>query len=170
MTNDEVVLSQRRGRVDISRPVDERLRRVAGIVGAVAVAVGFLGLIELRPSILEPREAIVFFACAVAITAGLICLSFALWGGEWVVSFEAATGTVREELRAFGNLAVVHGFQFEDLGGLRAIPSPDGGGYRLFMLEAENGRPFVLGDFADETAMACAARAITAVHPGLRVG
>ena len=173
MARDEVVLRQERGRVDIGRPVEQRLRRFAGVVGAVAVFAGAAGLVVWRPSVLGFPDAALFFACAVALTAGMACLGFALWGGEWIVSFEAASGTVRRELRTFGNLAVIDGFAFEELSGLCAVrdrSDDDEAGYRLFMVEAENGRPLLLGDFSDEGEMRRAAQAINAVHPGLRVG
>ena len=173
MAREEVVLKQERGRVDISRPVEERLRRVAGVVGAAAVFAGAAGLVAWRPSVLGFPDAALFFVCALALTAGSVCLCFALWGGEWIVSFEAASGTVRQELKTFGNLAVIDGFAFEELSGLCAVrdrSDGDDGGYRLFMVEAENGRPLLLGDFADEGEMRRAAKAINTVHPGLRVG
>lgn len=165
-----VVRTERRGSVDISRPVEDRLRRIAAAVGAAAVVTGIAGLVVWRPSVLGFPDAGIFFVCAVAVTAGLLCLSFALYGGEWVVCFESSTGTVREELRTFGNFAAVHNFLFEDLSGLRAVRDDGEQAYRLFMVEAENGRPLHLADFADEDTMRLAARAITAVHPGLRVG
>lgn len=173
MDHEEAVLSEGRGRLDISRPVEARLRRLAGVIGTAALAAGIVGLVVWRPSVLGFPDAALFFVCAAAATAGLVCLSFALWGGEWVTSFEAATGTVRQELHTFGNLAVVDGFVFEELSGLCAVRDSNEDGrdaYRLFMVEAENGRPLHLGDFEDETAMRRAARAIRAIHPGLRVG
>lgn len=173
MAEDGCVLRTDRGRVDIHRPVEERMRRVAGVVGGVAVVAGLGGFFAWRPSILGFPDAGLFLVCAMALTAGTICLCFALWGGEWVVSFEAAGGTVRQELRTFGNLAVIDGFVFEDLSGLCAVRdrSDDGDdSYRLFMVEAENGRPLHLGDFGDEAAMRRAAQAINTVHPGLKVG
>jgi len=173
MAEDGVVLTQMHGRVDIARPVEERLRRLAAVVGTAAVVAGISGFVGWRPSIVGFPDAALFFVCAAAMTAGTLCLSFALWGGEWVVSFEAATGTVRQELRTFGNLAVVDGFVFEDLSGLCAVRDRTDGGdesYRLFMVEAENGRPLHLGDFGDEAAMRRAAVAINTVHPGLKVG
>jgi hypothetical protein len=173
MACDAVVLSERRGGVDISRPVDEHLRHLAAGVGAVAVVVGLTALVVWRPSVIGFPDAALFLLCALAITAGTFCLSFALWGGEWVVSFEAATGTVRQELHTFGNLAVVNGFRFEDLEGLRAVRDRADNGdpaYRLYMVEAENGRPLHVADFPDEDAMRRAARAIAGVHRGLRIG
>ncbi len=173
MAGEAVVLRQERGRVDVSRPVELRLRRFAGVVGAIAVFAGAAGLVAWRPSVLDLPDAALFFVCAVALTAGTVCLCFAAWGGEWIVSFEAATGTVRQELRTFGNLAMIDGFAFEELSGLCAVRDrgdSGGEGYRLFVVEAENGRPLLLGDFVDEDAMRRAAQAINTVHPGLRVG
>ncbi len=173
MARGEVVLSEGQGRVDIARPVEERLRGLAAAIGGVAVFAGIVGLMIWRPSVVGFPDAAMFFVFALALTVGVVCLSFALYGGEWVVSFEAASGTVRQELRTFGNLAVVDGFVFEELGGLCAVRDGEDGGdgsYRLFMVEAENGRPLQLGDFPDEAAMRRAAKAINTVHPGLRVG
>jgi hypothetical protein len=175
MVRGEVVLSEGRGRIDFARPVEMRLRGVAAMLGGVALFGGIVGLLVRRPSLFEFPDAALFFAFALALTLGAMCLSFALNGGEWVISFEAATGTVRKELRTFGNLAVVDGFVFEDLSGLCAVRDRDRDGdgeeaYRLFLIEAENGRPLHIGDFADEAAMRRAAKAINAVHPGLRVG
>lgn len=173
MVEDEVVLTQSRGRVAIARPVETRLRNVAAVAGAAAVTASILGFVVWRPAVTGFPDAALFFICAAAATAGMIFLSFALWGGEWVVSFEAASGTVRQELRTFGNLAVVDGFVFEELSGLCAVRDLSDSGdesYRLFMLEAENGRPLHLGDFGDEATMRAAAQAINTVHPGLRVG
>ena len=173
MAQGEVVLTEARGRVDIARPVETRMRRIAGVVGAAALVAGVAGFVAWRPSVIGFPDAALFFVCAASLTAGAICLSFAAWGGEWVVSFEAASGTVRQELRTFGNLAVVDGFVFEDLGGLCAVRDRTEAGdeaYRLFMVEADNGRPLHLGDFGDEATMRRAAQAINTVHPGLKVG
>lgn len=172
MARGDVVLSEGRGRVDIARPVEDHLRGIAAAIGGVAVFTGIVGLMVWRPSIIEFPDAAMFFLFALALTVGAIFLSFALYGGEWIVSFEAATGTVRKELHTFGNLAVIDGFVFDDLSGLCAVRDRDGdeATYRLFMVEAENGRPLHIGDFGDEAAMRQAAKAINAVHPGLRVG
>mgnify|MGYP001767166521 CR=1 FL=1 len=172
MARGEVVLSEARGRVDIARPVEERLRGVAGAAGCVLFFVGLVGLGIWRPSILGFPDAALFFLCALTLTIGAAGLAFAIFGGEWIVSFEAASGTVQQELRTFGNLAVVDGFVFEDLSGLCAVrdAEDEGGGYRLFMVEAANGRPLPIGEFSDEAGMRRAAMAINTVHPGLRVG
>lgn len=173
MAKSETVLSEGYGRVDITRPVEERLRGLTAAIGGVLVFLGIVGIMAWRPSIIGFPDAALFFVCAFALTLGAVLVSFALWGGEWIVSFEAASGTVRQELRAFGNFAVIDGFVFEDLSGLCAVRDGEGaeaGGYRLYMVEAENGRPLHIGDFADEAAMRRAARAINAVHPGLKVG
>jgi len=173
MAQGGVVLSQAQGRVDVARPVEERLRGLAAAVGGSTVFLGGAGLMIGRPSVVGFPDAALFFLCALLLTVGAVCLSFAVFGGEWIVSFESASGTVRRELHTFGNLAVVDGFSFEDLSGLCAVcdRSDDGdGSWRLFMVEAENGRPLHLGDFADEAAMRRAARTIATVHPGLRVG
>lgn len=173
MVRDEVGSARSRGSVDIVQPVEERLRRIAAAVGGGAVVGAVAGFAIWRPSVLGFPDAGLFLLCTAAATIGIVCLCFAVWGGEWVVTFEAASGTVRRELRTFGNLAVVDGFVFEDLSGLCAVRDRTDGGddsYRLFMVESGTGRPLHLGDFADETAMRRAAQEINAVHPGLRVG
>ncbi|MDK9696282.1 MAG: hypothetical protein OEL76_07820 [Siculibacillus sp.] len=170
MARGETVLSEGRGRVDIARPVEERQRGIAAAVGGVVVFLGIVGMLTWRPSIVGFPDAALFFVLAASLTIGAVLLTFALYGGEWIVSFEAASGTVRQELRTFGNLTVIDGFVFEDLSGLCAVRDADADGYRLFMVEAENGRPLHIGDFSDEAAMRRAARAINTVHPGLKVG
>ena len=175
MTKDGVSLSEEQGRVDIAHPVEMRLRRLVGGGGAAAIVAALGGWAMWRPSVFESGDAMLLFGLAATATIGAALLSFALYGGEWVISFEAATGTVRRELRTFGNLAMIDGFVFEDLSGLCAVRDRDRDGdgeeaYRLFMIEAENGRPLHLGDFTDEGEMRAAARAINSIHRGLRVG
>ena len=171
MASERAALSEARGRVDIARPVEERSRGIAGALGCVAIFAGLVGATIWRPSVLGFPDSMLFFVCAATVTIGVAALAFALFGGEWVVSFETASGTVRRELRTFGNFAVVDGFVFEELGGLCAVRDDEGdGSYRLFMVEAENGRPVALGDFGDEMEMRRAVKAIATVHPGTRVG
>lgn len=173
MSREAVVLTERTGSVDIVRPVEDRLRRLGGGLGAVSLVAGLAGFLIWRPSVVGFPDAALFFLASVAMTFGLACLAFATWGGEWVITFEGRTATIRQELRTFGNLAVVDGFGYDDLGELCAVCDRDPEGrpaFRLFMVETENGRPLHIADFADEGSMRAAAKAIAGVHPSLRAG
>lgn len=159
--------------VDAARRFDGPRRFEAAVVGGVAVAGGLAGILARRPSVFAPADAALLFLSAAAVTAGLVCLAFALWGRDWVAAVQHAPGMVRGELRSLGDRAVVDGFVFEDLSGLCAVHDRDFDGrdaWRLSMLQTADGRPLHVGDFADEATMRDAARAVARIHPDLRVG
>ena len=171
MASDDVVVTTAEDEVEIGRPVETALRLGAGAIALVALGMAAATAAVARPSLIGFADAGLVFACAAATTGGLVCLAFALWGGRWVVVFEAKTGSVRRELRAFGNLVILDGFAFDDLGGLCAVRDDDAtGAWHLYLVEIGDGRPLHLADFGDERAMRTAAGAIAGIHPGLRFG
>lgn len=88
-----------------SQPVDERLRKGAGIVGVGFLCAAVLLVVAVRPGLFGLGDALAWMASGTALAFGAFLLSASLYGIQHVVTIDPATATLDEQFRTFGGFA-----------------------------------------------------------------
>lgn len=88
-----------------SQPVDQRLRKGAGVVGAGFLLTAVLLVIAVRPGLFGLGDALAWMACGAAFAFGSFLIGASFYGIEHVVTIDPATATLDEQFRTFGGFA-----------------------------------------------------------------
>lgn len=166
-------MSRRRGSIDFARPVDGAWRGAVGTLSGALLSAAVAVVVLARPGLALFPDAFVWAGAGAAIALGSFGVSAALSGIERVVSFEAATATVIEELRTRFGAGVKRRLGYEDCGSLGALREDFVGGgslWHLFLIDGRDGSAIEIGDFSDEATMRASAAAIAAVRPDIALG
>lgn len=166
-------MKRRRGSVDFARPVDGAWRGAVGTLSGALLTAAVAVVVLARPGFDLFPDAFVWAGCGAAIALGSLGVSAALSGIERVVSFEAATATVVEELRTRFGAGVKRRLAYEECGTLGALREDFSGGaslWHLFLIDGRDGSAIEIGDFSDEATMRASAAAIAAVRPDIALG
>ena len=166
-------VTRRRGSIDFSRPVDGAWRGAVGTLAGSLLTAAVAVVVMARPGFGLFPDAFVWFGCGLGIALGAAGVSAALSGIERVVSFEAASATVHEELRTRFGAGVRRHLAYEDCGSLGALREDLGGGaslWHLFLVDGRDGSAIEVGEFDSETAMRHGVAAIAAIRPDIALG
>ena len=88
-----------------SQPVDQRLRKGAGVVGVGFLLTAILLVIAVRPGLFGLGDALAWMACGAAFAFGSFLIGASVHGIEHVVTIDPATATLDEQFRTFGGFA-----------------------------------------------------------------
>lgn len=173
MGNGRTIITRGRESIDFARPVEGAWRGALGALGGAMSTAAIAVVALVRPGLDLFPDAFVWFGAGLGVAVGSAAVSAAAFGIERVVSFEAATASVVEELRTRFGAGVRRRVAYEDCGTLGALREDLGAGrslWHLFLIDGRDGSAMEIGDFDSEAAMRRGAAAIAAVRPDIALG